>query len=73
LIDELEDNMQTFISVKELCSVLENMELRIRILKELMCSLDQTMQLPVRQDLYDGVNALVMRKSVSSNGCQGTP
>ncbi len=65
--------MQTFVSVRELSSVLENMELRIRILKEFVSSLDQTMQLPVRQDLYEGVNALVTRKSITSTGCQATP
>jgi hypothetical protein len=62
--------MQTFVSVRELTSVLENMELRIHILKEFVGSLDQTMQLPVRSDLYDGVNALVTRKSITSTGCQ---
>jgi hypothetical protein len=58
-----------FVSAKELCSVLENLELRIRILKELMCSIDGAMQFPVRSDLYDGIDSLVRRKSVSSTGC----
>jgi len=61
------------VTAEELCWVLTNLELRIRILKELMCSIAASTRFPVPDMQWDAVSALVKRKSVANSGCQGTP
>jgi hypothetical protein len=59
-----------FVTAKELCAVLENMERRIQILRELFCSMGDV-SLPVQDALVSDVEALEANSSsVSGTGCK---
>jgi hypothetical protein len=59
-----------FVNARELCVVLENLEKRIQILRELFCGMGD-LPLEVQETLVTDVEALTVNsQSVSGTGCK---
>jgi len=57
------------VAARDLCAVLENLERRIQILKELFCSMGDA-SVPIQDELVADVKKLVEATSVSGTDCK---
>jgi hypothetical protein len=72
LIGEKEDDMKKTkcVTAGQLGLVLENLEWRIRILKEVICNLDKAHEFPVKPEQSKDVKAVVELRSATDIGCR---